>query len=218
MSSQSYTAKRGRKQSNTGRIVASAAVLIVLAAMAFDTKIIRIGSSDDVKAGVFSAADYGATEFPKVKAGVEERAVDAVTLANAIAQDRPAAEKTYGVSAGTGAVMAVKLTGVFGEAKSGIYDVKVDGIPDTVRVRVQTGPAINGTELRDATGTIAFGQFINQIQYQDAGSALNNQLKKDVLAQIDTSQLTGKTVSLIGAFKLINPKNWLITPVRLDVQ
>ena len=81
MSSQSYTAKRGHKQSNTGRILASAAVLIVLAAMAFDTRIIRIGSSDDVKAGVFSAADYGATEFPKVKAGVEERAVDAVTAA-----------------------------------------------------------------------------------------------------------------------------------------
>ena len=200
MSSQSYTAKNGRKQSNTGRIVASAAVLIVLAAMALDTKIIRIGSSDDVKAGV------------------EERAVDAATLAAAIASDRPAAEKTYGVSAGTGAVMSVKLTGVFGEAKSGIYDVKVEGIPDTVRVRVQTGPAINGTELRDATGTIAFGQFTNQIEYQDAGSALNNQLKKDVLAQIDTSQLTGRTVSLIGAFKLINPKNWLITPVRLDVQ
>lgn len=218
MSSQSYTAKKGRKQSNMGRIVASAAVLIVLAAMAFDTKIIRIGSSDDVKAGVFSATDYGATEFPKVKAGVEERAVDAATLAAAIASDRPAAEKTYGVSAGTGAVMSVKLTGVFGEAKSGIYDVKVEGIPETVRVRVQTGPAINGTELRDATGTIAFGQFTNQIEYQDAGSALNNQLKKDVLAQIDTSQLTGKTVSLIGAFKLINPKNWLITPVRLDVQ
>ena len=218
MSSQSYTAKNGRKQSNTGRIVASAAVLIVLAAMALDTKIVRIGSTDDAKAGVFSAADYGATEFPKVKAGVEERAVDAATLAAAIAQDRPAAEKTYGVSAGTGAVMSVKLTGVFGEAKSGIYDVKVEGIPDTVRVRVQTGPAINGTELRDATGTIAFGQFTNQIEYQDAGSALNNQLKKDVLAQIDTSQLTGRTVSLIGAFKLINPKNWLITPVRLDVQ
>lgn len=218
MSSQSYTAKNGRKQSNTGRIVASAAVLIVLAAMALDTKIVRIGSTDDAKVGVFSAADYGATEFPKVKAGVEERAVDAATLAAAIAQDRPAAEKTYGVSAGTGAVMSVKLTGVFGEAKSGIYDVKVEGIPDTVRVRVQTGPAINGTELRDATGTIAFGQFTNQIEYQDAGSALNNQLKKDVLAQIDTSQLTGRTVSLIGAFKLINPKNWLITPVRLDVQ
>ncbi len=218
MSSQSYAAKKGRKQSNMGRFLVSAAVLIVVGAMALDTKIVRIGSSDDVRTGAFSAADYGAAEFPKVKAGVEERAVDAATLAAAIAQDRPAAEKTYGVSAGTGAVMSVKLTGVFGEAKSGIYDVKVEGVPDTVRVRVQTGPAINGTELRDATGTIAFGQFTNQIQYQDAGSALNNQLKTDVLAKIDTSQLTGKTVSLIGAFKLINPKNWLITPVSLDVQ
>ncbi|OBZ96787.1 hypothetical protein ADU59_03360 [Pararhizobium polonicum] len=218
MSSQSYTAKKGRTQSSLGLVTASAAVLILIGAMAFDTKVVRIGSTEDVKADVFSAESYGASEFPKVKADIEGRAVDAVTLATAIAEDRPAAEAKYGVAAGTGPVMSVKLTGVFGEAKSGIYDVKVEGLPDTLRVRVQTGPAINGTELRDATGTIAFGQFTNQIEYQDAGSALNNQLKKDVLSALDTSQLTGKTVSLTGAFKLINPKSWLITPVRLDVQ
>ncbi|MEO2037276.1 MAG: DUF2291 family protein, partial [Martelella sp.] len=81
-----------------------------------------------------------------------------------------------------------------------------------------TGPAINGTDLRDATGTIAFGQFKNQIEYQDAGSALNNEMKKDVLAGIDTANLSGKTISVTGVFKLINPKNWLVTPVEMSIE
>ena len=57
----------------------------------------------------------------------------------------------------------------------------VEGL-DGIRVRVQTGPAINGTDVRDATGTVEFGQFKNQIEYQDAGSALNDQVKAQVLA------------------------------------
>ena len=72
--------------------------------------------------------------------------------------------------------------------------------------------------MRDAPGDIAFGQFKNQIEYQDAGSALNNEVKKQVLAPVDMATLTGKTVTVVGVFKLINPKSWLVTPVRLEVQ
>ncbi|RVA35667.1 DUF2291 family protein, partial [Mesorhizobium sp. M7D.F.Ca.US.004.03.1.1] len=117
-----------------------------------------------------------------------------------------------------GPVISVKFSGVVGEGKSGIYKVAVDGVPDTLMIRVQTGPAINGTELRDATGKITFGQFTNQIEYQDAGSALNNEMKKEVLAKLDTNALTGKTISVVGAFKLVNPKSWLVTPVSLEVK
>ena len=82
----------------------------------------------------------------------------------------------------------------------------------------KTGPALNGTDLRDATGQIEFGQFRNQIEYQDAGSAINNEVKTAVLGGIDPASLSGKTVSVIGVFKLVNPKNWVVTPVRFDVK
>jgi predicted lipoprotein len=200
------------------RTIAGIAVLIVLGAMALDTKVVKIGSAADVRSMVFSPAEYGKAEFPKVQADVEARAFDAVTVAAAIAKDRAAAEKEYGVPSGVGPVIPVKFTGVVGEGKSGIYKIAVEGIGDVPLIRVQTGPAINGTELRDATGSITFGQFKNQIEYQNAGSALNNEMKNAVLSKIDTSALTGKTVTVVGAFKLINPKSWLITPVRLDVQ
>lgn len=200
------------------RIVAGVAVLALLAAMALDTKVVRIGSDEDVRSAVFSPAEYGKSEFPKVQADVEARAVDAATLAKAIAADKDGAAKQYGVAAGVGPVMAVKFTGVVGEGKSGIYNVAVPGIGEVPLIRMQTGPAINGTDLRDATGKITFGQFKNQIEYQNAGSALNNEMKAEVLSNVDTAALSGKTVTVVGVFKLVNPKSWLVTPVRLEVQ
>jgi predicted lipoprotein len=43
-------------------------------------------------------------------------------------------------------------------------------------------------------------------------------MKKAVLGSIDPAQLTGKTVTVTGVFKLINPKNWLVTPVKVEVK
>ena len=198
--------------------MASGAAVIVIAAMALDTKVVRIGSPSDVQAGVFSPATYGKTEFPKVKALVEGRATDAVTLANAIAKDAEAAGTQYGIAADAGPEIAVKFTGKAGKQDSGVYDVAIPGMPDNVQVTVQTGPAITGTDLRDGTGTIAFGQFSNQIEYQNAGSALNKEMKAAILAKLDTANLTGKTITVAGVFQLSDPATWLVTPVKLDVQ
>ena len=43
-------------------------------------------------------------------------------------------------------------------------------------------------------------------------------MKKAVLSPLDTANLTGKTLELFGVFRLINPKNWLITPVKATVK
>ena len=201
-------------RANRAVLITAAVVVAVLGAIALDTTVVRIGSDADVRAAVFSPEAFGAETFPKVQANVTARAVDAVELATAIAADPKAAEAKYSV----GGVYSVKLEGVAGEGKSGIYYVDVAGIPAPLRLRVQTGPAINGTELRDATGEISFSQFTNQIEYQDAGSALNKEMKKLVLDGVDNSALTGKTVSVVGAFKLVNPKSWMITPVSLELK
>ena len=112
----------------------------------------------------------------------------------------------------------MSFTGVVGEGRSGVYNVAVDGLAGETGIRVQTGPAINGTDLRDATGDIAFGDFKNQIEYQNAGAAINNAMKAEVLAGVDAAALEGRTISVIGAFTLVNPKNWLVTPVEITVQ
>jgi len=193
------------------------AAVVVVGAIAFDTKVVKIGSDSDVRQQAFSPDAYGTSEFPKVKASVEQRAVDAVEVGTALAADKAAAEKKYGVG-DVNPVVPVKFTGTVEERKSNYNVVKVDGLPEGIVIRVQTGPAVNGTDLRDATGEIQFGQFKNQIEYQNAGSALNNEMKKQVLSGVDVENLVGKTVTVVGVFKVVNPKNWLVTPVGLEVK
>lgn len=198
--------------------VTAVAAVILLAAMVYDTRFIKIGSKESAQPGTFSPAAYGAETFPKIQSAVETRAVDAATLAAAIAKDQAGAAKQYGVATGTGPEFPVKFTGVAGKNDFGVYDVAVPGLPDSLHIKVQTGPAIMGTDLRDAPGTISFGQFTNQIEYQNAGSAINKEMKKQVLSKIDTANLTGKTISVVGAFQLTDPNNWTVTPVKLDVK
>lgn len=192
------------------------AAVVVIGAIGFDTKVVDRVGCRCASAG-FLARSHGASEFPKVKASIEQRAVDAVEVGNALAADKAAAGKKYGVGS-VNPVIPVKFTGTVEERKANYNVVKVDGMPEGMVIRVQTGPAVNGTELRDATGEIQFGQFKNQIEYQNAGAALNNEMKKQVLQGVDVENLNGKTVSVVGVFKVVNPKNWLVTPVELEVK
>jgi len=218
MSTVAPTINRRSKRGVRAAIAAVLAVILIVA-MALSTKVVKIGSASDTQVKAFDPAVYGEAQFPKTQAAIESRAVSADTLATAIAKDQDAAGKQYGVAGGgIGPEISVKFDGVAGSEDAGIYTVKVPNVPDSVIIRVQTGPAINGTDLRDATGTISFEQFTNQIDYQNAGYAINTAMKKAVLSKIDTAKLTGKTISVVGVFQLINPNGWLVTPVKLDVK
>lgn len=205
----------GRRVSK-GALVAGGVALVVLVAMALDTTVVRIGSEMDARVAAFSPDAYGVQEFPRVQAYIQSKAVPAGELAAALAADKAAAGEKYGTG-GMMPVIPVTFSGVVGEGKGGIYDVAVPEA-EGVRVRVQTGPAINGTDLRDAPGDIAFGQFKNQIEFQDAGSGLNRAMKVAVLDGLDQASLPGKTMTVTGVFKLISPKMWLVTPVAVTVQ
>lgn len=193
-------------------------ILVVLLGLILGTKVVP--KDDPLAQGTqkFDPVTYGAENFPKVQTEIADKATDAPTLAPAIAADSAGAAKKFAVQSSGGPVYSTTFTGVVGKGQSGIYEVKVEGLPPDLLIRVQTGPAINGTELRDATGKIQFGQFTNQIDYQNAAAALNDELKKQVLGKIDTASLTGKTIEVTGAFTLINPKSWLVTPVKLSVK
>nr|WP_255378678.1 DUF2291 domain-containing protein [Pelomonas sp. KK5] len=192
--------------------------LAVLAAMALDTHVVRIGSTQDQRAAAFDAGAWGRKAFPAIAAQIEGSAVDAAVLSAAIAEDKAAAGEKYGKPGSVGPIFAVRFTGsIDGDGRSGIFNLLVDGLPAGQKIRVQTGPAINGTDLRDATGTVDFGQFTNQMEYQDAGAALNAQVKAQVIGKLDRAALAGKKVQVTGVFQLINASNWLVTPVQFKV-
>lgn len=200
-----------------GRWMWVAVAVVVIAFIGLGSKFIP---NDDPRVAVVAAFDpvkFGADNFGDVQAAVEERAVDAVTLGDALATDAAAATADYAQPSSGGPVFSVTFTGVAGAGQSGVYPVTVSGLDPNLLVRVQTGPAINGTELRDATDKFPFGDFTNQIAFQNAGAALNSELKTEVLTSIDTASLEGKTVTVTGAFTLVNPDAWFVTPVQLEV-
>ncbi|QUJ66451.1 DUF2291 domain-containing protein [Photobacterium sp. GJ3] len=186
----------------------------ILGVAVWDTKIVPIKSKTETG---FSVEDYARNLFPQIKQFIESKAIDAETLAKEIIANKSQAVENYGVKVGIGAVLPVSLTGKVVNRKNSIVTVAIDGVPEVIKVRVQIGPAINGTAVRDATGRVSFNQFKNQIEYQNVGSGLNEQVKNIILDQLDRDNLLGKTISVSGVFNLINIKSWLITPVKLEV-
>ncbi|CAQ87902.1 putative lipoprotein [Escherichia fergusonii ATCC 35469] len=192
-------------------------IVAVFIAMAADTKVVKISEQQTEKEGIFSAEIYGDKTFPGVKSSIESRAVDATQLAEALKTNQPEAVKKYGVGS-TLPVIPVRFEGLVGEGKSGIYNIHVEGFPEDVKLRLQTGPVLTGTELRDATGEIHFGDFTNQIEYQNAGAALNRTLKNTLLDKLDRETLPGKNITVVGVFRLLTPGNWLVVPVSLEAK
>ncbi|MDN6303210.1 MAG: DUF2291 domain-containing protein [Brachybacterium sp.] len=211
--------RSARTRTPLGRWIGIGLALLGLLVVVLGTRVVPQGQEAELAEGpaTFDKTTFGAEQFPAVQEGIAERAVPAPALAEAIAADPEAAAEEHGIDAAGQTVFCTTFTGTVQEGEGGIHEIAVDGMPEGVTVRLQTGPAINGTELRDATGQFDFSQFTNQIEFQDAGSALNDEMKATVLDPVDPAELSGETVTVTGAFTLINPEGWLVTPSALEV-
>jgi predicted lipoprotein len=197
------------------RLIGGLVVLVVVIALALDTTT-RSDTAPRVTGGrvAFDPRAYGEKTFPKVVAAIDKRAVPIEQLVPALKDDPDAAGKRYGVRQGSSPYnFAVTGEGVAGKADGSLLPVKIKGLKDA-KVNLQIGPAINGTSLRDASGLITFNQFVNQVDYADAGTALNNQVKAQVLKA--AGDLDGKDVKFTGAFTLLVPNAITVTPTRIE--
>jgi predicted lipoprotein len=212
------TAPRRRRVST--RAVLWALAVGVLIVLALDTTT-RSDEAPRITEGgqvAFNPQRYGVKTYPKVVAAVEKKAAPLVTVAKAIKADPDAAGKRYGAREGVNSPynFAVTGEGVAGKPSDSLMPVEVKGLKGTT-VSLQVGPALNGTSLRDVVGFIGFNQFVNQVDYADAGTALNNQVKAKVLKDLDRASLKGKRVRFTGAFTYLAPTVITVTPVRLEV-
>ncbi|GAA2212199.1 DUF2291 domain-containing protein [Nonomuraea monospora] len=200
------------------RWIIAAAVAVLVALMAADTEYRTVETAAATAPKKFDPAAFGAQNYQaKVVPAVQAAAVDLPVLLKALAGDKEAAGRKYGKRQGTGPyTFAVKGTGTAGAAKSGLLPVTVEGLPDGTRVSLQIGPAVNGTALRDAAGYITFGQFTNQVEYADAATALNNELRESLLSKLDPAALDGKEITFTGAFTSLTPQTVTITPVEIS--
>jgi predicted lipoprotein len=198
------------------RVIGAALVVLVVAAMALDTTYKKAGETTATGREAFDPARYGEETYPKAAAAIEDAAVPLPKLVAAMRDDPDAAGERYGRRQGTSPYsFSTTVEGVAGKAERGLLPVRVKGVPDSTTVSVQIGPAINGTAIRDAPGFIEFGQFTNQVEYAAAATALNEQVKRQVLDGADPAALEGKRVSVTGAFSSLTPAVITITPIEL---
>ena len=175
------------------------------------------GSASD--GGSSNGFDADTAWTDQVLPAIQTKGVDAPELVAAIEKDSKAAAKDHGVIAAEGGspTFAIKgsgkVTKVDADQPTGPVTVDIGG---GKTVQIVTGPVILGTALRDISGS-TFGDFTNQIDYQNASTALNNKSKTDVIATIDKSTLAGKTLEFQGAFTLLTPSQIAVVPTDLKV-
>lgn len=182
----------------------------------------KAGAGAAAADGGFDATVFAKTAYDKtVVPYITKNAIDLATLTGKLKSDKSGTEESLGHNSGTGSqyAFAVKTAGVAGAISNGLMQLTVPGVADGYQVYVQVGPAVNGSALRDVSGKLGFDKFPNQIAYQNGALALNERAKKTVLSKIDPTSLSGKTVSVTGAFvESVNPGFVALVPIELKAQ
>ena len=206
------------------KVVGGAVAVGLLAAIAATTT--TVSASDPAAAAAAGGSTFDAVEYAEerydaeVVPAVQENAIEITELLPQVVDDPEAAGEQYGHRAGASSPYAYPTSGegVAGAVDGTLLPLTIEGLPDDVQVFLQIGPAINGTALRDATGLVDFNDFLNQIEYANAATELNNKVKSEVLADFDAAAAEGQTVRFVGAFAYgSNPSVIQVTPVELEV-
>ncbi len=158
----------------------------------------------------------------KILPQATNESVDLAMLLDEITKNKDAASQKYGHKESGPYNFAVKTEAVVDSvdttSRVGTAGLKLAGYNGPAEVKMQIGPVLRGTSIRDGSGYIPFNQFVNQIEYADVAEELNNRVLSTVLKNLDVNTLKGKTVTVYGYFSLDDPAKILITPVKIDIK
>ncbi len=103
------------------------------------------------------------------------------------------------------------------QSRAATLDVDADG-DGKADAKVQIGPALRGTALRDTLDFVNFNEFKNQIEWAQFGKAFNEKANNAFLSAVPRDGLVGKTVTVFGAFPVPSGGQLpLVTPSELTV-
>lgn len=195
------------------------AIAVVIGA-ALTTKFVSLEDAEAAASGTrFDPAAYADERFDsEIVPQIEDEAVDLATLLTDLEGGADEADFGHAPGAGSSYSFPVEFTGVAGAPNGAILPVTVEGVPAGVTVQVQIGPAINGTSLRDVTGTVSFNEFTNQLEFQEVATEFNTRVRDGVLAEVDPAAIEGKTVHVVGAYTRVNPALVSVVPVVFEVE
>ncbi|ACP23651.1 conserved hypothetical protein (plasmid) [Sinorhizobium fredii NGR234] len=206
---------------------ASVIVLVAMMALA-GCKIIKTPTAEEAAQSAAGGFDpdrmVGEIWDSKVVPYLDKKAGPFSEVASLAASNPEAAGAKYGHKEKQGSApwtFAARLSGtiVKAETKSRSAYVEVDADGDgTADARVQIGPAIRGTAIRDSLDFVNFNEFKNQIEWAQYGKAFNTHVNGLVLEKLSRDQLVGKKVDAVGAYpEPAKGQLPLFVPVELTV-
>lgn len=207
---------------------AAAAISLAIVLALPGCKIIKTPTAEEAAAeasGGF-APDKQVAEIwdAKVIPFLEKRAGTFQEVTALSKSDLDAAAAKYGHKEKEGSApwtFAAKVSGTIIKAettsRAGYLDTDVDG-DGKADVRIQIGPVIKGTAIRDSLDFVNFNEFKNQIQWAEFGKAFNTHVNGLTLAKLPREGLEGKKVEALGAYPLPSTgQPALLTPATITI-
>ena len=161
---------------------------------------------------------------PTVLPYLEKKAGDFSEVTALAREDAEVAGQKFGHKEKQGTspwTVVVKLNGkiVAANTESRAGSINVDSNGDgKADARIQIGPVMRGTALRDCLDFVTFNDFTNQIDFAQFGKAFNLHVDKNLTSKLPRDGLLGQHVSLLGAYPLVSPDEIpLITPATLKL-
>jgi predicted lipoprotein len=103
------------------------------------------------------------------------------------------------------------------QSRAATMDVDADG-DGKADARVQIGPAMRGTALRDSLDFIQFNDFTNQIDFAQFGKAFNIYADRTVLSKLPREALEGRSARVVGAYAMGSGQDLpLVTPAEAEI-
>lgn len=198
------------------------AALLAIAAPLSGCKMVPIVAEDAAAAAGFDAAGYADGIWTqKALPYFSESARPVAEVLPAIMADLEAAGTSLGYRAGEGSPWSFVVSGQGAvtskntESRAGTLEIAVDGLADPVVVQI--GPVIRGNAVRDALPFVSFKDFVNQLEYANAGKALTA-LAYAGVTQSAEAVAVGDVVRFTGAIAVSRPGDAvMVTPVTLEV-
>ncbi|WP_275785152.1 DUF2291 family protein [Pararhizobium gei] len=207
---------------------AAAAISLALTLALPGCKIIKTPTAEEAAAeasGGFDPARQVADIWDaKVVPFLDKRAGAFQDVSSLSASDLDAAAAKYGHKEKDSTApwtFAAKISGTIVKAetksRAAYLDTDVDG-DGKADVRIQIGPVIKGTAIRDSLDFVNFNEFKNQIQWAEFGKAFNTHINGVTLEKLPREGLEGKKVEALGAYPLPSKgQPALLTPATITI-
>lgn len=212
------TLARGRSLSLKRVFALLAGVALVVAVLA-DTRFLDPEASSAHHQEQFDPASYAEEHFPEIAGEIAAQATDVTVLVPALREDLAEAGAAYGNDLGAGQyAFPVTATGTVSEVDDNFITLEVPGLPDGAGVRIPLDTALSGIPVRDATGSIGFGDFHSQTDFQSVANEFKILIRESVLAPAEPAALAGEQITVVGAYGSGGPDDlYLIHPVSIEV-